>query len=182
LLHGWPAVIGKLKGPVVPPQPSRIRVTCQFGHVIKTRMPPGTQLPCSPCGQEGRKDITVTVPAPLPAIRPETHQGTPGDIAVITRRKTGPERWHCAGCLGSVITPAPGEPPLGWIEVRAGVPTVDGGQAVHELVARACSAECLAKTLPLVRDWLDGRPWQAPDPGPDGNVAALMRQAPRRRG
>jgi hypothetical protein len=172
-------------GPVVPPQPPKTRVTCPYGHEIKTRNAPGTQMPCSPCGQEGRKDVTITVPASLPAIRPEAQRGTPADLAVITRRKTGPQRWHCAGCLGSVVTPAPGEPPLGWLEIRAGVPSTPGGegsQSVPELVVRACSAECLAKALPLVRDWLDGRPWQEPEPGPGGTVAALMRQAPRRHG
>jgi hypothetical protein len=171
----------KTRGPVLPPQPARTRVACPHGHVIKTRMPPGTQLHCSPCGQEGRKDVTVTVPAPLPAIRPEVFQGTPGDLAVITRRKTGPERWYCAGCLGSAVCPAPGEPPLGWLEVRAGVPAAAGQAAVYELLARACSAEHLAKALPQIRERLGGRPWMPPEPGPNGTVAALMREVPARR-
>ncbi len=46
---------------------------------------------CTQCGQEGRKEVTVTVPAPLPAIRPEAQSRSPADLAVITRRKTGPE-------------------------------------------------------------------------------------------
>ncbi len=62
------------------------------------------------------------------------------------------------------------------------MPGGDGSQPVHELAVRACSAECLAKALPLVPDWLDRRPWQEPEPGPGGNVTALMRQAPRRHG
>jgi hypothetical protein len=70
---------------------------------------------------------------------------------------------------------------LGWLEIRAGVPGGDGSQSVHGLVVRTCPAECLAKAL-LLRDWPDGRPWQEPEPGPGGNVAALMRQAPRRHG
>jgi hypothetical protein len=59
----------------------------------------------------------------------------------------------------------------GWIEARA-----DGA-----LLARACTAQCLAKLLPAMRDELSGRPWQAPEPGPGGPVAALMRETPRAR-
>jgi hypothetical protein len=169
------------RGPVIEQQPPKTRVTCRHGHVIKTRLPPGTQLPCSPCGQEGRHDVTVTVPAPLPALKPETRTGTPADLAVITRRKTGPERWHCAGCLGSAPCPAPGNPPLGWLEVRAGAESANGHPSDLASVARACSPECLARALPFIRDWLDGRPWQAPDPGPARNVAELLRQAPGQR-
>jgi hypothetical protein len=51
-----------------------------------------------------------------------------------------------------------------------------------ELAARACSAECLARVLPAVRERMDGRPWARPEPGPGGNVASIMRQAPARRG
>lgn len=61
--------------------------------------------------------------------RPEAQRGTPADLAVITHRKTGPEWWHCAGCLGSAITRAPGELPLGWLEIRAGVPGGDGSHS-----------------------------------------------------
>lgn len=127
---------------------------------------------CSPCGQEGRKGVTVTVPAPLPAIRPEVATGTPADLDIITRRKSGPERWWCGSCRGSAPTPAPGEPCYGWLSVYA-----DG-----QLLARACCAECLALLLPSVNDALDGKPWQRPEPAARGSVVSLMREAPRRRG
>jgi hypothetical protein len=170
----------KPKGPVVPVQPPRARVQCPFGHVIRTRLPPGTQIACSPCGQLGNHDITVTVPAPLPAIRPEVTPD-PAGVAVITRRKTGPQRWHCAGCRGSAPCPAPGEPPLGWMQVSVGTPADDGLSSRLEITARACSAECLATVLPMIRERLDGKAWQPPDPGPAGTVAQLMRETPRRR-
>ncbi len=142
-------------------------------------MPPGTQLACTACGQGGQI-VTVTVPAPLPSIRPGIAP-TPAGVAVIARRRTGPERWHCAACLASVAVPAPGQPPLGWFALAAGVS--EGIGSGLEQLARACSVECLARTLPLVADRMTGRPWQPPDePGPARNVAELMRQVPARRG
>ena len=138
------------------------------GHVLKTRNPPGTVMPCSPCGQEGRKDVTVTVPAPLPSVRPAL-PATPEGVAIIARRRTQPERWHCAGCLGSAPAPAPGEPPLAWIEIRAGVPSPDQQAAVFELIVRACSATCRAKALPAIRERTGALPfWAEPEPGPGG--------------
>lgn len=172
--------MSKPHGPVVPQLPPKQRVTCPHGHVMRTRNPPGTQMPCSPCGQEGRA-VTVTVPAPLPAIRPETFQGKPTDIAVLAQRKTGPERWYCAGCRGSIVCPAPGQPPLGWLQVQAGM--LAGDSADLQILVRACSAEHLALVLPEIRDKLAGEPFMPPDtPGPHtGTTAALMRETPRRR-
>jgi hypothetical protein len=122
------------RGPVVPPQPPKTRITCRFGHVIKTRAAPGTCLPCPPCGQEGRKDVTVTVPPQLPAIRPEVRPD-PAGLDIILRRKSDQERWHCGCCLGSTLAPAPGEPPLGWLEVVAGPPGRDGGDLPGGMLA-----------------------------------------------
>jgi hypothetical protein len=171
----------KPRGPVIAQQPPRTRVACRFGHTIRTRQPPGTQMPCTQCNSEdNRPDITVTVPAPLPAIRPEVTPD-PAGVAVIARRKTGPQRWHCAGCRGSAPCPAPGEPPLGWMQVSVGTAAEDGLSARLEITARACSAECLAKVLPMIREKLDGKAWQPADPGPAGTVAQLMRETPGRR-
>jgi len=75
---GGDAAGSKRSGPVVPPRPPKTRVRCPYGHEIRTRNAPGTQVPCSPRGQEGRKDVTVTVPAPLPVIRPRGPAGHPG--------------------------------------------------------------------------------------------------------
>lgn len=172
--------MSKSHGPVVPPQPPRAKVVCSHGHVIRTRMPPGTQMPCSPCGQEGRS-VTVTVPAPVPVIRPESYQGSPADMAVLTQRRTGPERWYCAGCRGSVVCPAPGKPPLGWLQVSAGM--IMGDAADLQILVRACSAEHLAIVLPEIKEKLAGEPFMPPDmPGPHtGTTASLMRETPRRR-
>jgi hypothetical protein len=102
-------------------------------------------------------------------------------MAVIARRRTKAERWHCSGCLGSAPAPAPGEPPLGWLEVRAGVPSPDERSAIFEIVTRACSATCLARVLPQVRERTDAMLWARPEPGPGGSVAALMSERPARR-
>jgi hypothetical protein len=111
----------------------------------------------------------LTVPAPLPAVRPPL-PASPEHLAVITARRTGPERWWCGACHGSAATPAPGEPVPGWIEVRA-----DGS-----VLARACTATCLAKLLPAMKDELSERPWTPPEhPEPRRiGLAALMRERP----
>lgn len=110
----------------------------------------------------------VTVPAPLPAVRPEPPP-TPAGLDLITRRKTGPARYVCSGCHGSTVPPALGEPAPGWLSLLADA----------ELLARACSAECLAKVLPQVREKLADRPWAKPEPAMNGSIAALMREPPR---
>ena len=50
--------------------------------------------------------------------------------------------------------------------------------AYAQLIASACSAECLAGVLPQVREQLADRPWAKPESGPDGSIAQLMRRAP----
>ena len=69
------------------------------------------------------------------------------------------------------MAPAAGEPVPGWLTLLAD----------RELMARACSAECLAKVLPQVKERLAERPWTPPEPGPGGSLAAVMREVPRAR-
>lgn len=109
----------------------------------------------------------LTVPAPLPQLRPPVPP-TPAGIDLVTRRKTGPQRWWCGACHGSAVTPAAGEPVPGWIEVRA-----DGA-----LLAQACSVEHLAKLLPQIQDKLAGCPWSRPEPSANGDISRLMREVP----
>lgn len=88
-------------------------------------------------------------------------------------------RWICGGRLASVTVPVPGWPPFGWVAVRDGVPGTEWMEL--EQLAQACSAECVARILVLVRERLIGMPWQPPDePGPTQTVADLM-YAPGRR-
>ena len=138
-----------------PQLPPRVVLTCpaDASHKLRTRQPPGSVLLCTACGQQGRHGVTVTVPAPLPAVRAPL-PASPEGLAVISRRKTAPERWYCSSCRGSAATPGPGEPVPGWLELRAD----------SELLARACTEECLAKVLPEVQQRLAGRPWVAPEP------------------
>ncbi len=104
----------------------------------------------------------------------------PAGVDIVLRRRRDQERWHCGACLGSTLAPAPGEPPLGWLEIVAGVPAASGG-AERQPVVRACTVECLARLLPQVAGHLEGQPWQRPEPGPTGRVSALMREVPGRR-
>ncbi len=154
-----------------PQLPPRTTLTCPAdpAHKIRTRQPPGSVLQCTACGQLGRHGVNVTVPAPLPSIRPPV-PATPEGMAVIQRRKTGPERYVCAGCHGSAAVPAAGEPVPGWLVLLAD----------RELLARACSAECLARVLPQVREKLSERPWTPPEPGTTERIslASLMRERP----
>ena len=153
-----------------PQLPPRVVLTCpaDASHKIRTRQPPGSVLLCTACGQSGRHGVTVTVPAPLPAIRPPL-PASPEGMAQISSRKTAPERWYCSSCRGSAATPAPGEPVPGWLELRA-----DG-----DLLARACTEECLARCLPEVQQRLAGRAWVAPEPPPGGNIRRLMAEVPK---
>jgi hypothetical protein len=68
--------------------PPRTVITCPVaGHTIRTRQPPGSVLLCTACGQSGRHGVTVTVPAPLPAVRPPL-PASPEGLAIISCRKT----------------------------------------------------------------------------------------------
>ena len=116
------------------PQLPRTVLTCpaDASHKIRTRQPPGSVLLCTACGQAGRHGVTVTVPAPLPAVRAPL-PASPEGVAIISRR-------------------APGEPVPGWLELRA-----DGG-----LLARAGTEECLARCLPEVQQRWRGAPGSRP--------------------
>ncbi len=153
-----------------PQLPPRTVLTCPVDavHKIRTRQPPGSVLQCTACGQEGRHGVNVTVPAPLPRIRPPVPP-TPEGMAIVQRRRTGPERWFCGSCRGSAVTPAAGEPVAGWLELRA-----DGG-----LMVRACTPECLATTLAEVKEKLAERPWTPPERlSQAGNIRQLMQERP----
>lgn len=52
-------------------------------HKIRTRQPPGSVLICTACGQSGRHGVTVTVPAPLPAVRPPLRASPGGAGAAL---------------------------------------------------------------------------------------------------
>jgi hypothetical protein len=167
------------KGPSVAPLPPRTQARCPHGHITRTRLPAGSQLPCGTCGQEGRI-VMVTVPAALPAIRTEPPP-SPAGIDLINKRRVGPERWYCSCCQGSTVTPGPGLPPIGWIAVQVGEVLAGHSGSKAVLAVRACSVECLARLLPALKDRLSDQPWQRPEPGPGGNVATLMKEVPGRR-
>ena len=103
-----------------PQLPPRVVLTCpaNASHKIRTRQPPASVLLCTACGQSGRHGVTVTVPAPLPAVRPPL-PASPEGLAIISRRKTAPERWCCSSCRGSAATPAPGLPVAGLVDIGA---------------------------------------------------------------
>jgi len=93
-------------GPQLPP---RTVITCPVaGHEIRTRQPPGSVLPCTSCGQSGRHGVTVTVPAPLPAVQAPL-PASPEGVAIISRRKTAPERCKevCRAPIGPGLWPGP---------------------------------------------------------------------------
>ena len=147
--------VAKAKGPVLPQQPPRTVLTCprNSSHKIRTRQPPGSQLACTACGQEGVQGVMVTVKPQLPAIRPASPP-TPAGIDMIMRRRTQPKRWWCAGCGGSTPAPGPGLPAAGWLEVRTGEMLADHNGTRYVLAVRACTPECLARALPQLKDWL----------------------------
>jgi hypothetical protein len=126
----------------------------------------------------------LTVPAGpgnQPAVRPPEPPATPAGLAQAVRRRTGPAQAQCSGCHATVDLSSPpvdGEP-AGWVTLIAGTP--DGPRA-GELLARCCSAECLAVVLPAVRARLAELPYAAPDrPSRAGTVRALMAERPRGR-
>jgi hypothetical protein len=67
---GGDAAGSKQSGPVVPPQPPKTRVRCPYGHEIRTRDAPGTQVPCSPRGHGHGARAAAGDPAPGPGGAP----------------------------------------------------------------------------------------------------------------
>ncbi len=166
--------------------PPRVKVVCPFGHTTRTRQPEGTQMPCVPCNQEAGRTVMITVPAGpgnRPSIKPPEPPASPAGIAQIARRRTGPASVQCSGCHASVDLsnpPLAGEP-AGWVTLGAGVPDGPDGRK-SELLARCCSAECVAVILPAVKARLADLPYAVPDrPSQAGSVSALMRERPRGR-
>lgn len=169
-------------------KPPRVEVICPFGHRMRTRNAPGSQMPCTRCHQDAGRTVLVTVPqgpGNAPTIRPavEPPAPSPAHLAAVTRRRTGPATVACSGCHASVdlsVPPRPGEP-AGWLLVGAGNP--DGpDDRKSELLARCCSAECLAVVLPAIRERLAELPYQPADrPSSARTVSALMREMPYRR-
>jgi hypothetical protein len=126
----------------------------------------------------------VTVPAGpgnAPTFRPPEPPASPAGLAQITRRRTGPASVQCSGCHAVVDLSAPpveGEP-AGWVALIAGTPD---GPRPGELLARCCSAECVAVILPAVKARLAELPYAVPDrPSRAGTVRALMAERPRGR-
>ena len=73
--------------------------------------------------------------------------------------------------------PAPGEP-AGWVTLVAGTPDGPEGRK-GELLARCCSAECVATILPAIKARLAELPYAVPDRvSRASTVAALMRERP----
>jgi hypothetical protein len=101
---------------VTAPQPPRVQATCSFGHVTRSRNPPGTVIPCVRCNVEHGRTVMVTVPtAPgnRPMVPPPPLPPTPAGLAVISRKKTtstaqcsAAMRWHrCPARRGPVSRP-----------------------------------------------------------------------------
>jgi hypothetical protein len=126
----------------------------------------------------------LTVPAGpgnRPSIRPPEPPPTPAGVAQVLRQRTGPAQVQCSGCHATAelsSPPVPGEP-AGWLVLGAGTP---GESRPSELLARACSPECLALVLPAVKARLAELPYAPPDrPSSARTVAALLKEVPRGR-
>ena len=165
-------------------KPPRTKATCSFGHVTRTRNPPGTVIPCVRCNVENGRTVMVTVPegpGNRPVIPPPPLPPTPAGLAVINRKKTTSTA-QCSGChaLAPLSSPPrPGEP-AGWITMIAGVPDAPAGRE-GELLARVCSAECAALVLPAVAERLSQLPVALSDRPPAArSISALMRERPGR--
>lgn len=167
--------------------PPRVRITCPAcGAVTRTRQPAGTSMPCVPCSQNHGRMTMLLVPAGpgnAPSIRPPEPPPTPAGVAQVLRQRTGPPMVVCTGCRAEVQLsnpPRPGEP-AGWLTVGAGTPDGPEGRK-SELLGRFCSAECLAATLPVIRQRLADLPYAVPDRlSRASTVAALMSERPRPR-
>ena len=163
-------------------KPPRVQATCTFGHVTRTRNPPGTVIPCVRCNQESGRTVMVTVPAG-PGNRPTVPPPPlpPTGLAVISRKKTSSTAL-CSGChaLAPLSSPPrPGEP-AGWLAIIVGVPDAPAGRE-GELLARVCSAECAALVLPAVAERLSQLPVAVADRPPAArSISALMRERPGR--
>jgi hypothetical protein len=108
--------------------------------------------------------IVPAGPGNQPAIKPPEPPRTPSGLASVLRRRTGPASAICTGCRAEVQLsnpPQPGEP-AGWLTVGAGTP--DGPEGPKsELMGRFCTPECLATTLPLIKQRLADLPYAVPD-------------------
>lgn len=172
-----------MNAPPAAPQPPRVRATCAFGHITKTRNPPGSVIPCVRCNTEGGKTVMVVVPegpGNRPLVPPPLPP-TPTGLVVISRKRTT-STVTCSGChaLAQVSSPRwPGEP-AGWLAIVVGVPDAPPGRET-ELLARTCSAECTALILPAVAERLSQLPVAVSDrPGNARSIPALMRERPGR--
>ena len=165
-------------------KPPRVQATCNFGHVIRTRQPPGTQLPCTRCNVENGRTTMVVVPEGVgnrPTVAPPSLPPTPTGLAVIARKKTT-GTVSCSGCHAMTQLSSPPQPgePAGWLSLTVGVPDAPSGRH-GELLARACSAECVALILPAVAERLAQLPVAVADRPPGArSISALMRERPGR--
>jgi hypothetical protein len=92
-----------------PQLPPRVKAVCPFGHTTRTRQPEGTQMPCTPCGQEAGRTVMITVPAGpgnRPIIRPPSH---PPHSSARPRSRGG--AWAGSGAVQWM--PCHGRPLLG---------------------------------------------------------------------
>ncbi len=121
--------------------------------------------------------------APSERVRPPAPPATPAGVGQVVRRRTGPASVQCSGCHAAVnlsSPPRPGEP-AGWVTLTTGTPDGPEGRKA-ELLARCCSAECVALILPQIRERLAELPYAVPDRVSDArSVSPLMSEIPGRR-
>ena len=94
------------------PEPPRVKAICSFGHVTRTRNPPGSTMPCVRCNVEDNRTVMVTVPegpGNRPTVPPPPLPASPSALAVISRKRTS-TTVSCSGCHALASTSCPPPP------------------------------------------------------------------------